>query len=296
MDGWRDSGASRVERDRTGGALTLDNRPGDQGGVVPTGRVGLRRDLVGGLYLRSAAYAGFRPATLNELHRPFRVGNDITEANAALRPEQLYGTEVGVGSAGAGASWSAAVFYNEFDDAIANVTLGAGPFTDPIAGLVPAGGVLRRRANAGRVEAVGLEAEGERRWGERLTLRTALAWTRSRVDGGDVAPQLTGLRPAQTPRLTLTAGAVWRPMARLSLDATLRYESLRFEDDLNTRRLDPAVSVDLQAEWRLRGRLSVYAAADNLLDAAIVTGRTADGTASYDAPRIVRVGLRLRPD
>ena len=47
-------------------------------------------------FTSGAAYAGFRPPTLNELHRPFRVGNDVTEANAALRTEEVTSGEVGV--------------------------------------------------------------------------------------------------------------------------------------------------------------------------------------------------------
>ena len=57
-------------------------------GEVVSARLAARRDLAAwlgeGYAWRAAAYSGFRPATLNELHRPFRVGNDITEANAAL--------------------------------------------------------------------------------------------------------------------------------------------------------------------------------------------------------------------
>ena len=60
-------------------------------GVTPTGRLAVRRELEGASYLRAAACAGFRPPTLNELHRPFRVGNDVTEANPGLKPERLYG-------------------------------------------------------------------------------------------------------------------------------------------------------------------------------------------------------------
>ena len=80
-----------------GGAATVVQRPADQGGALPTARFAIRRDLGGDLYARAAAYAGFRPATLNELDRPFRVGSDVTEANPALRPERLYGAEVGLG-------------------------------------------------------------------------------------------------------------------------------------------------------------------------------------------------------
>jgi outer membrane receptor protein involved in Fe transport len=257
----------------------------------------VRRDLGGGLYARAAAYSGFRPPTLNELYRPFRVGNDITEANAGLEPERLYGIEAGLGGGEGPVRWNATVFANRLADPVTNVTIGAGPgvFPDfPGAGFVPAGGVLRQRRNAGAIEAWGVEAEAERAFGDRLRLRLAAGYTSAEVDGGEAAPQLTGLRPAQTPQLTITAGAQWRPLDRFELGAALRYESARFEDDLNTRELDPALTVDVRAAWRLTPALSLYVAADNLFDAAVQTGLTADGVASYDAPRVVRAGVSFR--
>src|SRR4029079_191274 len=45
--------------------------------------------------LRASAYRGFRAPTLNELYRPFRVGNVQTEANPGLREESLLGAEIG---------------------------------------------------------------------------------------------------------------------------------------------------------------------------------------------------------
>jgi outer membrane receptor protein involved in Fe transport len=89
LDGWASQGGHRSERDLASGQLTFQELPADRSGVVPTGRLAVRRELSDALYVRAAAYAGFRPPTLNELYRPFRVGNDITEANAALKPERL---------------------------------------------------------------------------------------------------------------------------------------------------------------------------------------------------------------
>jgi outer membrane receptor protein involved in Fe transport len=192
----------RVERDLATGLATLDQRSEGRTDTVPTARAGVRRALGGGVFARANAYASFRPPTLNELHRPFRVGNDITEANPQLKPERLYGAEAGLGGEGPDHAWSVGAFVNRLDDPVANVTVGVGPGVFPVAGFIPAGGVLRQRQNAGRIDAVGLEGDAERRWGERLRLRAAFAYTVAEVDGGAEAPQLTGLRPAQAPRLT----------------------------------------------------------------------------------------------
>jgi outer membrane receptor protein involved in Fe transport len=153
--------------------------------------------------------------------------------------------------------------------------------------------VLRERRNAGTVEAVGLEAEVERDLGSRLGLRAALAVTDARVDGGSAAPQLTGKRPAQAPVWAATAGAVWRPAPQWTARADLRWESARFEDDLNSRRLGASFQADALVESRIRDGVSAFFAVENLLDAEIETGETADGVEQFGPPRALRVGLRF---
>jgi outer membrane receptor protein involved in Fe transport len=69
-DHWTAADAKRVERDLQSGATTLDLRPEGPEALIPTVRAGVRRDLGEGWYGRAAAYTGFRPPTLNELHRP----------------------------------------------------------------------------------------------------------------------------------------------------------------------------------------------------------------------------------
>ena len=297
LDGWRSQDGHRVETDRTSGAITFQDHPADRSGTVPSGRIGIKRDLGDGVYLRAAGYSGFRPPTLNELYRPFRVGNDITEANATLKPERLYGGEVALGGQHGPLAWSGTVFVNHLQDAVTNVTIGIGPGTFaafPDAGAIAPGAALRQRQNAGEIKAEGIEAEASYALGRTLKLRAAADYTHAVVEGGTQAPQLTGLRPAQAPRFTATAGADWRPIERLGLYADLRWESARFDDDQNTRKLGASVMVNTRAEFSLNALASLYAGVDNLFDAAVPTGIAADGSVSYDAPRAVRVGFRLR--
>ncbi len=293
LDRWASFDGERVERNLATSATTLDLKPQDADGWQPTARAGVRRGLGDG-FLRAAAYAGFRPPTLNELHRPFRVGNDITEANAGLEPEVLYGLEFGLGGEGA-VDWSATLFANRLEGAVTNVTIGFGPGVFPVAGFVPAGGVLRQRQNAGDVDAWGLEADLGWTVGDRLRLKLSGAWTRAEVDGGSAAPQLTGLRPAQTPELAISAEAVWTPLAPLTLRLAIRHEGDRFDDDLNTRALSAATSADLRADWRVTPSVDLYLSAENVSDAAVETAQTFDGVESYDQPRTVRIGVVWRP-
>lgn len=285
--------AVRIERDTTNGAVLLNQGAPNRSDTVPTGRLGLRYEWAEGLYVRGAAYAGFRGPTLNELHRPFRVGNDITEANPTLKPETLQGVEAGLSGEGP-VRWAATVFYNRLKDPITNVTIGVGPGNFPTAGFVPAGGTLRQRQNAGEIEAWGLEGEASGEMGVTFAWRAAAAYTDAEVDGGVSARQLTGLRPAQTPKWTVTGGVSYQPMPALSLAADVRYESARWEDDLNTRRLAAGMQLDARAGWRFSPTLEAFIAAENLFDEKLEVGETGGGVESYSAPRTIRVGLTYR--
>lgn len=292
-DAWTNGDGFRRERDLATGLPTLDETDPDRSGQVVSARLATRRDIGAGQALRLAAYTGFRPATLNELHRPFRVGNDLTEANAALEPERLTGVETGWAWTDDRASLTATAFWNRIEDAIVNVTIGQGPAIFPRAGFVPAGGVLRQRRNAGTIEATGIELGGRFELTDALSLRAALSATDARVDGGTQAPQLTGLRPAQAPIWSVAAGVDWRPVEWLTLAAGLRWESRRFEDDLNSRVLDAAATIDVRAEWEIAPSATVWLAADNLFDADVETGETGAGVSSLGPPRTVSVGVRL---
>jgi outer membrane receptor protein involved in Fe transport len=227
---------------------------------------------------------------LNELHRPFRVGNDVTEANAALEPERIVGFDFGIGGEHRDWSWEAGVFATRLEDAIVNVTLGAGPGMFPPGVFVPAGGAYRQRQNAGAIEAAGLEAEARGRWSERVGWRVALNYTDAEFGGGPLA----GLRPAQSPEWSASAGFDWRMAAATTLSAALIYESARFEDDLNSRALGAVAVLDLRAEQRLLEGVSIFAAVNNALNAKVETAETADGIESFGPPRAFRVGLVLR--
>ena len=122
VDEWRNYRGHIIEKSLASGAVTSDTETPDASGVLPTARGGVRRDLGDGLFLRSAAYAGFRSPSLNELFRAFRSGNSFLEANSGLKPERLYGAEVGVGEERGPFTWDVTGFWNQIVDAVTLVT------------------------------------------------------------------------------------------------------------------------------------------------------------------------------
>jgi len=270
-DRWESSNGQLTQTVFATGATTTTHYS-TRHGIVPTARTGIRTTLSENLYVRSAAYAGFRAPTLNELYRPFRLGNTTTAANPNLTPEKYYGAELGAGGAWENFAWDADIFLNQLHDAITNVTIAPNVF---------------QRRNAGNINATGIEANASYRWDAHLTVRAALALTDAHTKS---------LRPAQAPRWTLTAGIDAKPTERLTLSASLRTESKRFADDQNTLVLAPATTLDATIAYRVQENISLFIAADNLFNAAVQTTASAGTPApiiSLDAPRMVRVGVNL---
>ena len=93
--------------------------------------------------LRAAAQQSFRRPTLNELYRPFRAGNVVTEANPNLRTERATSAEIGADYTHGILGFTTAAFWNELHDAVGNVTLARGPGTFPLFGFLAAGTAMQ---------------------------------------------------------------------------------------------------------------------------------------------------------
>ncbi|HEX8224186.1 MAG TPA: TonB-dependent receptor [Allosphingosinicella sp.] len=292
IDRWTVSDGRLHERVLATSAVLTDTAFRDRSGWEPTGRAGLAWRAGADLTLRAAAYLGWRLPTLNELYRPFRVGVDATAANAELAPERLEGVEAGL-------DWRPArrarigltVFANRLEAAIANVTLGRGPGTFPGVGFVGAGGDYRRRGNLDSIVARGVELDARYARGP-WTLSGGWTWVEAEVRASGRALALDGLRPAQTPRHSVSATAAWTgPRARASV--TARFVGPQYEDDLNRQRLPGAFTLDGAVLVPLGRRVAIEARAENLANARILAGVTGEGIEERATPRTLWIGLRL---
>jgi outer membrane receptor protein involved in Fe transport len=242
-------------------------------------RVGLLFRASSVVSLTGSAYGAFRGPTLNELYRGFRVGGIVTRPNSALGPERLWGGEIGALVARGPLALRLTAFDAEVRDAVANVTLDATPSL-----------VTRQRQNIGRARSTGLEVEGEARLGDRGTLTAGYALLHARVTDFAAEPSLEGRRLPHIPRHQAVVQARYEAEWRVGLQA--RWLGDAWEDDRNTLVLESAFLLDLFVARRISGGVEAFAAAENVLDADVVVGRTP--VRQLGAPRLIRVGLRFR--
>jgi outer membrane receptor protein involved in Fe transport len=294
LDRWQEGEGHRRESDRASGALFRDDRSPGRAGTAFSPSLGLVWQPAPAWRWRAHAQRAFRRPTLNELYRPFRAGANVTEANPDLRTEQVYSVELGASHATGPWTLDAAFFRNELHDAVGNVTIARGPGTFPIVGTLAAGGLGRQRLNLDHTRVQGLELSARWTAMPALTLTAAALLNDARVTAARAAPALVGRQVAQVPRRSATLGAVWRAPARVTVTPRLRALGRQFEDDENQLTLGAATVLDLGLSRAVGRSLELFLAAENLGNARLETGRSADGVVNVGTPRLVSGGLRGR--
>jgi outer membrane receptor protein involved in Fe transport len=296
LDIWRNSDGHRTETDIASGGLLRNDRYATRDGTVANGRAGIDWQVNDALGMRAAAYTGFRLPTLNELYRPFRVGNDITEANPGLEPERMRGAEVGLRlSPGDGVNLNATLFRVQLKNAVDNVVIQTTSGTNAALGVfVPAGGSLAQRQGLKRVQVQGVETELS--WQAASTLRFSVAYLFSDSEITDPGSMviLKGNRLGQSPRHSGTLDTTWTPIPALTLRTQIRASGRQFEDSRNLNMLNAYVVGDLYAAWRVNPNLEFFATAENVTGERVETGRRSDGLTNIGPERQWLGGLRLK--
>jgi outer membrane receptor protein involved in Fe transport len=296
FDWWQSSDGFRRETDLVTGEELVDRRLDGRREALLSPRLGVAWTAANDVLLRAAGYRGFRAPTINEQVRPFRVRNDITEANEGLDAETLWGVEGGFDWTPGAWTTSATLFWNEIDDPIFNVTVGEGGGVVDPCGFVPEGGVCRQRRNLGRTEILGLETEAGVEITNGLFVRLAYLWSDGEIAAAKEDPTLVGNRLPQVPRHQGTIAFDYDDAGPWSASLQMRIVGSQFEDDANTRELDGFVAIDAYIARRIGRGFELFAAAENLFDETVETGRSADGVVGIGAPRLVRAGLRYTFD
>lgn len=291
LDGWQITDGKRIETSLVDGSNLRDEHPEDRDGVEPSASIELSRDLRKELTARVSAGTAFRVPTLNELYRPFRVRNDVTEANPDLDPERFFSVEGGL-------DWkpvenltvSASVFHHWISDAIANV-----PVTDPaeiarIFGTLPPGGTGAQKQNVDQARVLGVEGNIEWLPDEDVTLALTGLWTDTEFSDSPDQPGLEGKPFPQAPDLRLIASGDWRATEKLTLFGGVEYGSSQYDDAMATREIPDYTSVRIGASWRMEKAI-YQIRIENLFDEQIETGLSSDGLRTLAGPRSLWAGV-----
>jgi outer membrane receptor protein involved in Fe transport len=282
LDDWTNrSGHDREYRLATGAPTLLAAYP-TKTGVEASPNVGLVWQPSRPWRLRAAAYRGFRLPTLNEYYRPFRVGTVTTDANPNLTVEDLYGAEAGVSYTQGPLEFTGTAFADELYHAVGTVTLSESPAATTV-----------QRQNLDSVRTRGFETSARWTLSPALRLRLGYLYDESIVTKALAEPLLDGLRLPEVPRGTVTAAVEGDGPWGLHGEARLRWVGLQFDDAENTLRLPSATIVDFEVSRNFGRRLSAFLALENALDAAVAASLSTTGLFTYDAPRLLRGGIRV---
>ena len=292
LNRWNETDGHRRESDRATGVASRDERYAASDGMAFSPSFGLVWKPAMAWRLRANAQQAFRRPTLNELYRPFRQGANVTEANVELRTEKVTTAEVGAEFKQDALTLSATAFWNDLRDAVGNVTIARGPGTFPIVGTLAAGGLGRQRLNLDRMRTQGVELAATWTVAREFSFNAAALLNDATVRRASVAPALVGKQVAQVPRRSATLGATWRAPGQLTFTPRLRWIGRQFEDDENALLLGEVVVVDLGVTRPLTKHLSLFLTAENLGNARIETGRSADGVVNVGTRQLLLGGLR----
>lgn len=243
-------------------------------------RLGVVRQLGGGVSLTASAFRAFRGPSMNELYRTGQVGQQTTLANPKLRSERATGWEVGgllnVRHLG---SVRSSYFWTQVNRPVAAVTLISTPTSQ-----------LLMRENLGQLESKGVMIEAEMRPVSFLTVNAGYQYANSTVTKYQPDPTLVGNWTPEVPRNSATVQARLERQRWGVFSVDLRTSGQQFDDSANQYKLNGYAQVDLYAEHSLWERLRVYGSVQNLANAQIEAGKTPILTLA--SPRIVVFGLR----
>lgn len=290
-DHWAIDEGRRIETSLASGALLRDDRYEDRNGVEPSASLEWIHEMPRDVESRVALGSGFRLPALNELYRPFRVRDDIVEANAELDPEQFLNAEGGLDwKANDEWKFGAAVFHHWISDAIANV-----PVTDPaklkdLFPTLPSGGTGSVRDNVDEARVAGFEGSAEWLPHESVTLALRGLWSKTEFSSSPDQPLLEGKPFPQSPDLRVIADAEWSALEGVSLFGGVEYGASQYDDALATRVIPDYTSVRVGVMRKI-GNATLQVRMENLFDEEIVTGFSSNGLRTLAAPRSLWASL-----
>lgn len=244
-------------------------------------RVSVIKRFNHGFSLSGSVYTAFRAPTLNELYRNFRVGNVVTNANAALTAERLTGGEAGVGLQKFGERLFVRgnFFWSQIDDSIANVTLSTTPAL-----------ITRQRQNLGAIRARGIELSAITKFARHWEVTGEYLLTDSTVLSFPANRSLEGLLVPQVPRHQFNFQVTYGN-GKWLLGTQGRFVSRQFDDDQNTLPLEKFFTIDAEVSREMSERVRLFVAFQNVNGSRYEISSTPVFTVG--PPVLVRGGVRI---
>jgi len=294
-DYWRQEDGKRIENNIVLNNLLSDLRFRNRDGLVINGSAGFNFNFSQNSYMSLSAYSGFRVPTLNELYRPFRVGNDITESNQLLINERIAGAEISFSWDNEILSTKTTLFRNDLYNPIVNATISLNSgFNQEFSVFIPSGGSLRQRSNIPKVKSSGIEFEVSLDIRENLKLDGSYLYTNPKIINFGIFDNLSGKRLAQVAKNEAYLGISYNPNRKFLLKLEWLYSSSQFDDDLNTRKLNSSITLDGYIGYDLSETVELYLAAENIFNNRIESGRNKNGLISLGPPLFLWIGMRLK--
>lgn len=292
-DRWEHLDGFRTQFNLESEAQTQDTHYADRSGNESSINIHYTRRMDPNWSFNALVFTGFRAPTLNELYRPFRVRNDITESNPLLANESIAGGEIGLFYRDEANSLQISGFNYRMNDMIANVFLHDDTGFDPLCGFVPGGGSCNQRQNVAESEVQGLEMAWQWFAATGIEILFNYLLSDTEITRSAAQPLLTGKSYPLAPQHKISGQLTWNPNDQLTFLGQVQYRSGQFDNVLNTRPIDSATQVNLGASYDFPGsNWSVRVQVDNVFDEEIVTAIASSGIITRAAPLNAWISLR----
>lgn len=286
FDHWSQTSGFRREFNLETGGQTRDTSYPNKSGDVVSLNTRYNRKLDANWSFTTLLFHGFRAPTLNELYRPFRVRNDITESNPDLVKETSTGGEISLHYQDEANLFQFSAFHYSLDDMVTNIFLHDDSGFDALCGFIPDGGSCNQRRNVEESTVQGMEIAWQWDPGNDVEILLNYTYSHTEFENASSQPNIEGKAFPLSPRHKLTTRFLWHSTEMLDFLAQFQYRSSHYDDVLNNLKIGNSTLVSLGAHYRVSEspwafRLQV----DNLFDEAVTTAISSSGIYTQSAPR-----------
>ncbi len=294
-DYWRQSNGFRKETNIIDNQLISEKIFRTNDGILLNGRLGIIHNIFDYVDFNFSVYSSIRTPTLNELYRPFRVKNDITEANSDLKNERMLGGEFSFSIDKNRYYFKTTFFKNDILNPVVNTTISNTPgFNKSYNIFIPSGGSLRQRNNLKKVKNYGIEVSYKLNLSEKIDFNLNYLFSNPKVSEAKFFTNLDGKRLAQTPKHQGNLSLAFKLNKKINMDFEYVYSSSQFEDDSNIRVLDNSSIANIFSNFLIADSTSIYISLENIFNKRSQAGISKDGLITYGPPRFLWLGLKFR--